>query len=102
MALEAHAVRRTISNVYGLVHTMFRDALVDELIEDNPCMLHRGELPEETDKDPEWRASATYTAREVEQLMGARGDHGGAAFAPGHIGDGQTSRWNDRITSPPS
>jgi hypothetical protein len=24
---------------------MFRDALVDELIESNPCMLHRGELP---------------------------------------------------------
>jgi integrase len=60
---------RTILNVYGLVHTMFRDALVDELIEDNPCMLHRGELPEKTDKDPEWRASATYTAREVEQLI---------------------------------
>ena len=30
---------------------------------------HRGELPEKTDKDPEWRASATYTAREVEQLI---------------------------------
>jgi hypothetical protein len=60
---------RTILNVYGLVHTMFRDALVDELIEGNPCMLHRGELPEKTDEDPEWRASATCTAREVEQLI---------------------------------
>jgi len=60
---------RTILNVYGLVHTMFRDALVDEMIESNPCMLHRGELPEKIDKDPEWRMSATYTAREVEQLI---------------------------------
>lgn len=60
---------RTILNVYGLVHTMFRDALVDELIESNPCVLHRGELPAKVDKDPEWRTSATYTAREVEQLI---------------------------------
>jgi integrase len=60
---------RTIINVYGLVHTMFRDALVDELVESNPCVLHRGELPAKVDKDPEWRASATYTAREVEQLI---------------------------------
>jgi hypothetical protein len=51
---------RTILNVYGVVHTMFRDALVDELIESNPCVLHRGELPAKVDKDPEWRTSATY------------------------------------------
>jgi len=60
---------RSILNVYGLVNTMFRDALVDELIESNPCVLHRGELPPKVDKDPEWRTSATYTAREVEQLI---------------------------------
>src|ERR1700733_14236816 len=32
-------------------------------------MLHRGELPAKVDKDPEWRTSATYTTREVEQLI---------------------------------
>ncbi len=60
---------RTVLRVYGVVHTMFRDALVDELIESNPCTLHRGELPAKVDKDPEWRTSATYTTREVEQLI---------------------------------
>jgi hypothetical protein len=45
------------------------DALVDELIESNPCMLHRGELPAKIDKDPGWRTSATFTTREVEQLI---------------------------------
>jgi integrase len=60
---------RTIVNIYGVVHTMFRDAVVDELIESNPCVLHRGELPAKVDKDPEWRTSATYIVREVEQLI---------------------------------
>src|SRR5262245_49869819 len=32
-------------------------------------MLHRGELPAKVDKDPEWRTSATFTTREVEQLI---------------------------------
>jgi integrase len=45
------------------------DALVDERIESNPCVLHRGELPAKVDEDPEWRSSATYTTREVEQLI---------------------------------
>lgn len=60
---------RTILNVYGVVHTMFRDAETEELIPKNPCVLKRGELPSKTDKDPEWRALATYTINEVQRLI---------------------------------
>jgi integrase len=60
---------RSILNVYGVIHALFRDAVVEELIATNPCILKRGELPTKVDKDPEWRALATYTIREVEQLI---------------------------------
>ena len=60
---------RTIHHVYGDLHMMFRDALVEELIESNPCVLKPGELPSKVDKDSEWRALATYTTHEVERLI---------------------------------
>jgi integrase len=60
---------RTIHNVYGDAHAMFRDAVVEELIESSPCVLPRGELPPKVDKDPEWRAAATYSLSEVERLI---------------------------------
>lgn len=43
---------RTIHNVYGDAHAMFRDAVVEELIESSPCVLPRGDLPPKVDKDP--------------------------------------------------
>jgi integrase len=60
---------RTIRHVYGALHTMFRDAMVDELIPSNPCILKRGELPKKVDKDPTWRAGAVFTRGELEQLI---------------------------------
>ena len=60
---------RTVCHVYADLHCMFRDAVVDEVIAQNPCVLSPGELPAKTDKDSEWRALATYTQREVEQLI---------------------------------
>lgn len=44
---------RTIRRVYGTLHTMLSDAEVEEKIASNPCKLKRGELPANTDKDPE-------------------------------------------------
>jgi hypothetical protein len=41
---------RTIRHVYGALHTMFRDAVVDELIPANPCIMKRGELPKRSTK----------------------------------------------------
>lgn len=60
---------RTIINVYGIMSTMFRDAVVEEVIPVNPCMLKRGDLPAKVDKDPNWRAEATYTNEEVRTLV---------------------------------
>jgi integrase len=60
---------RSIRHVYGALHTMFRDAVVDELITANPCILKRGELPKLIDKDPTWRAGAVFTRGELEQLI---------------------------------
>lgn len=60
---------RSIRHVYGTLHTMFRDAVVDELISANPCILKRGELPKRIDKDPRWRSGAVFTRSEVEQLL---------------------------------
>ena len=60
---------RTVRHVYGTLHTMFEDALADELIEANPCVLKRGELPKKRDKDPTWRAGAVFTREEVERII---------------------------------
>jgi hypothetical protein len=60
---------RTVRHVHGLLHTMFEDAVADELIEVNPCALKRGELPKKVDKDPHWRAGAIFSREEVEGLI---------------------------------
>jgi hypothetical protein len=36
---------KTIRNVYGTLHTLFRDALLKELMTIDPCVLPRGALP---------------------------------------------------------
>ncbi len=60
---------RTVRNIYGVLHTMFEDAIADELIEWNPCKLRRGELPKKIDKDRTWRSTAIFTRAEVEQII---------------------------------
>ena len=66
---EGKLAPRTIRHVYGVLHVLFRDAVVDELIPTNPCILKRGELPKVIDKDPTWRAGAVFTRGELEQLI---------------------------------
>lgn len=60
---------RTVRNIYGTLHTMFEDAVADELIAANPCKLKRGQLPKKVDKDPLWRSRAIYTREELELLI---------------------------------
>jgi integrase len=60
---------RTIRSIYGTLHTLFEDAVADELIDHSPCVLKRGELPRKIDKDPLWRAGAVFTHSEVEALI---------------------------------
>jgi len=63
---------RTIRNIYGLLSTMFRDAVADGLIATTPCVLRRGVLPKNADKDPSWRPTAIYTREEAERLISDR------------------------------
>lgn len=48
---------------------MFHDAVVEELIDTNPCVLKRGDLPKKIDKDPTWRPGAVFSREEVERLI---------------------------------
>jgi integrase len=61
---------RTIALVAGDLRSMFASAVVEEIIAVNPAAaLPRGELPPRVDRDPEWRASAVFSTREVEMLI---------------------------------
>jgi integrase len=60
---------RTVWNIYGVMHRMMHDAVVDELIPTNPCVLKHGELPAKIDKDPTWRARAVFTREEIEAAI---------------------------------
>ena len=60
---------RTIRHIYGALHTMLHNAVVDELLVANPCVLKRHDLPKIVDKDPTWRAQAVFTRGELEQIV---------------------------------
>jgi integrase len=60
---------RSIHHVYGLLHVMFRDAVLEELITATPCVLTKAQLGRKEDRDPEWRATAVYTRDELEALI---------------------------------
>ena len=60
---------RTIRNIYGTMHTMFGQAVVEEIVDSNPCVLTKAQLPKKEDKDPEWRAGAIFMREELELLI---------------------------------
>ncbi len=60
---------RTVHNIYGLTHKLFQDAVMDELIDHNPCQLDKSYLGAKRDKDPTWRAGAIFTRAELEGLI---------------------------------
>jgi hypothetical protein len=60
---------RTIRNVYSTLRALFRDAMIEELIEGTPCVLSDSHLPAAKDKDPEWRDTAVFTPAEVATLL---------------------------------
>lgn len=66
---EDELAPRSIRNVFGVLHRLFQDAIVDELVVGNPCVLPEGDLPGKVDKDPAWRAQAVFTRAEVNQLL---------------------------------
>lgn len=60
---------RTILHVVDITRAMFHSAMIEQLVVMNPVILERGEKPAKVDKDPEWRAEATYTTDEVRTLV---------------------------------
>jgi hypothetical protein len=66
---EAKLSPKSIREVASILHTMFKAALVDELIDANPVVFERGVLPKKQDKDLAWRAQAIFTRAEIEQIL---------------------------------
>lgn len=62
---RAGAAPRSIRNAYSVASAMFRYALIEELIFQNPCVLEKPHLPAVEDKHDEWRSTAIYTPAEV-------------------------------------
>lgn len=60
---------RTLHTVWAALRGMFRDAVIDELVAANPCVLKRGTLPKKKDRDPTWRRSAFFSREELEMLI---------------------------------
>ena len=60
---------RTIRQVSGVLHTLFKSAVIEEVIPSNPVMYEVGVLPRKADKDPDWRHQAVFTRDEVEALL---------------------------------
>lgn len=59
----------TIRQVSGVLHSLFKSAVVDEIIASNPVVYERGVLPAKADKDPNWRHLAIYSRDEVVALV---------------------------------
>ncbi len=66
---QAVLAPRTIRHVYAIAACMFRTAVADELIPFTPCVLAKGILPKNVDKDGSFRANAIFTREEVEILI---------------------------------
>lgn len=64
---------RTVRSIYGTVHKLFADLVVDEILPATPCVLTKDQLPKLRDKNPEWRAQALFTRQEFELLISSEG-----------------------------
>lgn len=62
---------RTVRSIYGTVHKLFSDLIVDEILSSTPCVLTKDQLPRLRDKDPEWRVGAIFARGELEMLISA-------------------------------
>ncbi|MCC7542744.1 MAG: tyrosine-type recombinase/integrase [Deltaproteobacteria bacterium] len=60
---------RSVRKVYGTLHKLLADLVVDELVASSPCVLTKDQLPKNRDRDSEWRAGAVFARDEVELLI---------------------------------
>jgi len=60
---------RAIRNIHSMLRAVFRDAMIADIVRENPCVLgvhHPGKV---VDKNPNWRHTAVFTRDEVEQIL---------------------------------
>jgi integrase len=60
---------RTVRNIYGLLRNILADAMMDELIETNPCCLRGASLPPNEHKDPDFREKHVFSHEETLQII---------------------------------
>ena len=60
---------RTVRHIYFQTHGMFQRAVRKGHLVVNPCNLEEDDLPAKVDHDPEWRSTAIYSRKEVEQML---------------------------------
>lgn len=99
---------RTQSNIYALLRALFRDALAEELIDKNPVLLKKSEVPKRRDKKARWRESAQFTAGELALLissprvpMGRRVLWGLQGACGMRFGEAAARRWGDILDKRP-
>lgn len=66
---SADLAPRTVANIWGTVHKLFEDAVIEELLPGNPLVLPDYERPRRSDSKKFQRAKAIFTRGEAEQLI---------------------------------
>lgn len=66
---ENKVAPKTVHNTYAAVRALFRDANIEGLITQTPCILTEHQLGKNRDANPEWRNSALFTRTEAESLI---------------------------------
>ncbi|HEY5923137.1 MAG TPA: hypothetical protein VIV11_15765 [Kofleriaceae bacterium] len=61
--------QRTVYNVYSVIAALFRDAAIEGLIDQTPCILTKTQLGPLVDSDPEWRDGSLFTRDEAEIMI---------------------------------
>lgn len=66
---EGKLAPKTIRQISGLMHSVFKSAEIEELVTSNPVKYERGVLPKKVDKDPTWRHEAIFTRAELVTVL---------------------------------
>lgn len=66
---DAAMAPKSIYTAYSTVSAFFRDAALEDLIAQTPCVLTKHQLGPRIDKNPEWRHTAKFGREELELLI---------------------------------
>jgi integrase len=71
LRVETRLAPKTVRNVYGTLRTLFRDAVIEELVPVDPGILPRGTLPSprELSQSSSRRSPSIFTREEVVVLL---------------------------------